>query len=152
MRRREFITLLGGAAAAWPLAARAQQDARVRRVGLLINAVENDRVQEANLSVLRESLGKLGWTEGRNLRMDLRWSAGDPDRLQAQAAELVGLAAEVIVADFGAATRAAHRTTQTILIVYMQGGDPVVTGMVENIARPEGNIRGFSGALPSFAG
>jgi putative ABC transport system substrate-binding protein len=151
MRRRDFITLLGSAAA-WPLAARAQQDTRVRRVGLLVNTVENDRGQQANLGVLRESLAKLGWTEGRNLRMDLRWGAGDPDRLQAHAAELVRLGAEVIVADAGAATRAAHRATQTVPIVYMAGGDPVVIGMVQNIARPEGNITGFSGALPSFAG
>ena len=150
--RRDFITLLGSAAATWPLVARAQQDARLARVGLLINTVENDRGRQANLGVLRESLAKLGWTEGRNLRMDLRWGAGDLGRLQAHAAELVRLAAEVIVADAGAATRAAQRATQTIPIVYMTGGDPVVIGMVQNIARPEGNITGFSGVQPSFAG
>jgi putative tryptophan/tyrosine transport system substrate-binding protein len=95
---------------------------------------------------------RLGWTEGRNLRIDVRWGAGDPDRLQADAAELVSLAVEVIVADAGAATRAAQRITQTIPIVYMAGGDPVVTGLVHNIARPEGNVTGFSGVESSFAG
>jgi hypothetical protein len=81
LQRRSFLTLLGGAAASWPVVARAQQDRRVRRIGLLINTVENDRTQQANLNVLREALAKLGWIEGSNLRADLRWGAGDLDRL-----------------------------------------------------------------------
>jgi putative ABC transport system substrate-binding protein len=149
MRRRQFITLLGGAAAAWPVAARAQQ---TRRIGFLMGTVENDRAQQANLAVMREALAKLGWIEGRNLRIELRWGAGDPERLLAHAMELAGLAPDVIVADTGAATRAAQRATQTIPIVFWAGGDPVITGMVRNLARPEGNTTGFSGVQPSFAG
>jgi putative tryptophan/tyrosine transport system substrate-binding protein len=152
MRRRDFIALLGGTTAAWPLAARGQQDVRVARIGLLINTIESDLSKRANVGVLLENLAKLGWTEGRNLRTDLRWSAGDPDLLQAQAAEIVRLGAEVIVADAGAATRAAQRATRTIPIVYMAGGDPAITGLVHNIARPEGNVTGLSGVEPSFAG
>jgi putative tryptophan/tyrosine transport system substrate-binding protein len=156
MRRREFITLLGGAASSssvsWPLTARAQQPARMRRIGLLINTVENDRIQQANLSILREGLAKLGWIEGRNLRSELRWGAGDLDRLEDRARELVSLTPAVIVTDAGAATRAAQRATQTIPIVYMVGGDPAITGLVRNIARPEGNTTGFSNYEPTFAG
>ena len=152
MRRREFITLLGGASAAWPLAAIAQQDGRVRRIGFLFYTVENDPAQQANLNVLRETLAKLGWIEGRNLLIDLRWGAGDRGRLESHARELVSLAPAVIVADAGAATRAAQRATQTIPIVYLAGGDPVVVGLLKNIARPEGNVTGFKGVQPSLAG
>jgi putative ABC transport system substrate-binding protein len=102
--------------------------------------------------VLRENLAKLGWIEGRNLQIDVRWGAGDLDRLEHHAIESVSLMPEVIVTNAGAATRAAQRATQTIPIVYMAGGDPVITGLVRNIARPEGNTTGFSGVHPSFAG
>jgi putative ABC transport system substrate-binding protein len=121
IHRRSFLTLLGTSAAAWPLAAMAQQDGRVRRIGLLINTVENDRAQQARLGDLREGLAMLGWIEGRNLHSELRWGAGDLDRLRTHASELVTLAPEVIVADAGAAARAAQRATQTIPIVYMAG-------------------------------
>jgi putative ABC transport system substrate-binding protein len=151
MKRREFIAGLGSAAA-WPVVARAQQDGGVRRIGLLINAVENELAQQADLNVLRETLAKLGWIEGRNLGIDLRWGAGDLGRLETQARELVSLAPAVIVADAGAATRAAQRATQTIPIVYLVGGDPVIVGLVRDIARPEGNVTGFYGVQPSLAG
>jgi putative ABC transport system substrate-binding protein len=150
MRRREFIAGLG--AAAWPVVARAQQDGRVRRIGLLINTVENDLAQQADLNLLRETLAKLGWIEGSNLRIDLRWGAGDLGRLETVARELVSLSPAVIVADAGAATRAAQRATQTIPIVYLVGGDPVVVGLVRDISRPEGNVTGFFGVQPSLAG
>jgi putative ABC transport system substrate-binding protein len=149
--RREFMATLGGAAAL-PIAARAQQPDRMRRIGLLINTVENDRPQQSNLRILREALAKLGWTETRNLQLDLRWGAGDVELLDMYARELVGLAPDVIVADAGAATRAAQRATQTIPIVYMAGGDPVVTGLMRDIARPEGNVTGFSSVEVAFAG
>src|SRR5262252_8724487 len=124
MQRRSFLALLGtSAAAAWPVAAGAQQ---VRRIGVLFNGVENDRIQQAMLGELREGLATLGWIEGRNLRIELRWGASDPDRLEAHARELVSLAPVVIVADAGVATRAAQRVTQTIPIVFMGGGDPLI--------------------------
>jgi len=132
--------------------ARAQQAERVRRVGVLIAGTQNDRRRQVDVAALREGLAKLGWIEGRNLRIDLRWGAGDVGLLDTQARELVSLAPAVIVADAGAATRAAQRATQTIPIVYLVGGDPVVVGLVRDIARPEGNVTGFYGVQPSLAG
>jgi putative ABC transport system substrate-binding protein len=152
MRRREFISLLGGAAAAWPLAARAQQDGRVRRVGLLSGGAENDPTWPGNVAALREGLAKLGWIEGRNLRIDFRFSAGEPDRMRAYAAELVSLAPDLIVTNTGAATRTAQQQTTTIPIVFTGGGDPVANDLVRSISRPEGNVTGFSVAEPSIAG
>jgi putative ABC transport system substrate-binding protein len=151
MRRREFITLLGGAVAAWPLAARAQQDGRVRRVGWLIGSAENDQQSPAGSSALREALAKLGWIEGRNLRIDLRFGAGDPATVRAYAAELISLTPDVIFANSGTATSALQQRTQTTPIVFT-GPDPVEAGLVRNIARPEGNITGFSAFEPSIAG
>jgi putative ABC transport system substrate-binding protein len=121
-------------------------------VAWLTSGAENDRVQEVTLRTLRENLAKLGWIEGRNLQIDLRWGAGDHDRLEHHAIELARLMPDVIVTNAGAATRAAQRATQTIPIVYMTGGDAVIAGLVRNIARPEGNTTGFSGVQPSFAG
>ena len=143
IRRREFISLLGGTIA-WPMASLAQQDDRARRIGVLTNGFENDHVQQARWATLREGLAKFGWIDGRNLRIDIRWGAGDPERLAAHATELVTFAPDVIVADAGAATRALQQATQTIPILYLDGGDPAVTGVVRNIARPEGNTTGFS--------
>jgi putative ABC transport system substrate-binding protein len=151
--RRQFITLLGGAAVAWPLAATAQQqDGRVRRVGWLLPGAEHDPVSRTYIAALQETLAKLGWIEGRNLRIDLRFAADDPDRIRAYAAELVGLAPNVMVTSSGAATRAVQQQTQRIPIIFTTAGDPVANGLVLNIARPEGNITGFSVAEPSIAG
>jgi putative ABC transport system substrate-binding protein len=152
MQRREFMTLLGGAAAAWPLAARAQQGGRMRRIGWLVGGAENDLGLRASRAALREALVKFGWIDGRNLRIDLRFGAGDPERIRDQAAELVRLAPDVIVTDSGPPTNAVQQQTQTIPIIFTSGGDPVVTGRVRNIARPEGNITGFSTLEPSIAG
>jgi len=151
LRRREFITLLGGAVMAWPLAVRAQQDGRVRRIGWLIGGAENDLGSQATRAALQEAMAKLGWIEGRNLRIDLRW-ADDPNRMDAHAKELVGLAPDVMVTGSGAATRAVQQQTQTVPIVFTAAGDPVANGLLRNIARPEGNITGFSVAEPSVAG
>jgi putative tryptophan/tyrosine transport system substrate-binding protein len=149
-RRREFIPLLGGAAASWPLAARAQQPERMRRIGVLVGGAENDPT--ATPAALREGLAKLGWIEGRNLRTDVRFAAGDLERIRAYAAELVSLAPDVIVTSAASAARAVQQQTQTIPIVYTAGGDPAANGLVRNIARPEGNMTGFSTAEPSEAG
>jgi putative ABC transport system substrate-binding protein len=152
VRRREFITLLGGAAAAWPLAAKAQQDRRVRRVGVLIGEADSAAAQ-IRLTALREELAKLGWFEGRNLRIDLRVGAGNPDRTRAYAAELVGFAPEIIVVSSGAATTAMLKQTATIPILFIGigglGGDNPV---VMNIARPEGNATGFTNLYSSIGG
>src|SRR5262245_21047315 len=152
MRRREFITLLGGAAAAWPLAARAQQDARMRRIGLLDNAAETDAEPRAERTALREGLARLGWVEGRNLSIDIRFGAGDLNRLRGAAVELVKLGSDVIITNAGPATRAVQQQTQTIPIVFMTAGDAVAGGLLRNIARPEGNTTGFSSSEPSIAG
>jgi putative ABC transport system substrate-binding protein len=150
MRRRDFITLLGGAAAAWPLAASAQ-DERMRRIAILHGAAENDRDQQASLSAFREGLAALGWIEGRNLRTETRFGVGDPDRIRAFAAELVGFAPDVIFAVGGAPTSALEQQTRTIPIIF-RGPDPLGAGLVRNIASPEGNITGFSVFEPAIVG
>jgi putative ABC transport system substrate-binding protein len=148
IRRRDFITLLG-AAAAWP--ARAQQDGLVRRLGMLIAGTQDNQGTQGNLAALREGLAKLGWIEGRNLRVDLRFGVDDPGRIRAAAVELVGLAPDVLVTN-SSTTRAVLDQTRTIPIVIAQGGDPVANGLVQNIARPKGNVTGFMSAEPSIAG
>ncbi len=152
MRRRQFISLLGGAAAAWPLAARAQQGERVRRVGWLDAGNESDPVSQTNRAALGEALTKLGWIDGRNLKVDLRFGAGDANRMRASAAELVALAPDVIVTSGAAATLALQQATQTIPLVFTGGGDAVINGLVQNIARPEGNTTGFSSSESTVGG
>jgi len=152
MRRRDFIRSLGGAAAAWPIAAHAQQGERVRSIGLLGGQPDDDPETRAYLAALREGLAKLGWIEGRNLRIDLRFSSGDPNRMRAYAAELVSLAPEVIVTTSAPATRAAQEQTQTIPIVFTAGNDPVTNGLLQNTARPEGNTTGFTSTVDSLIG
>src|SRR5262249_24208871 len=150
LHRRSFLTLLGASAAAWPLAA--QQGERVRRIGWLIGGAENDLASRSNRAALQEALAKLGWIEGRNLRIDLRFGAGDPDRMSAYALELVGLKPDVMLTDSGAPTRALQQQTQTIPIVFTAGGGAATRGPVRNIARPDGNTTGFSNYEPSIAG
>ena len=152
MRRREFITLLGGAAAAWPLDVRGQQGGRVRRIGILDRGAETDRSIQARQSALREGLAKLGWIEGRNVRFDLRYSADDPDRMRAHADELVRLAPDVIAVLSSAATRVLLQRTRTIPIVFTNVGDPAAGGLLKNIARPEGNATGITSLFESIAG
>jgi putative ABC transport system substrate-binding protein len=152
MRRRDVITLLGGATAAWPLAARAQQGERVRQIGILGGSPDDDPTTRAQLDGLREGLAKLGWIEGRNLRIDLRFTGSDPDRMRAYAAQLVSLGPEVIVTSSAPATRAAQEQTQTIPIVFTAGNDPVTNGLLQNTARPEGNTTGFTSTVDSLIG
>src|SRR5215467_11861792 len=126
MKRRHFITLVAGAAA-WPLAARAQQGERVRRIGWLNARFES--LSQADKAYFQKTLAKLGWIEGRNLRIDLRFAADDPDHIRAFAMELVGLAPDVIVTGAAFVTRAVQQQTQTIPIVFTGGGDPVAIGL-----------------------
>jgi putative ABC transport system substrate-binding protein len=143
IRRREFITLLGGAAA-WPLAARAQPGDRVRRIGVLMSLDENDPEGKRRYSAFTQTLAELGWTDGRNVRMDLRWYGGDNNRSRALAQELVGLQPDIIVPTGTPGTRALQRETQTIPIVIAGVTDPVAQGIVSRLDRPSGNITGFS--------
>ena len=142
LRRREFITLLGGAAA-WPLAARAQQGDRVRRIGVLWPGHENDPVWKPAHSALTQGLAELGWTDGRNVRMDVRWAGDDINRIRALAEELVGLQPDIILTDTTPTTVALQRETRTIPIVLV-ASEPVASGFVERLDRPGGNITGFA--------
>jgi putative ABC transport system substrate-binding protein len=143
MKRRDFITLLGGAAA-WPLAARAQQPERIRRIGFLMALPENDREAQARIAAFRQGLDALGWTEGRNVRIDYRFAVADPPHIQAHVAELVNSAPDVIVGQSTPVTAALKHATRTIPIVIAAVNDPVGQGFVESLARPGGNITGFT--------
>jgi putative ABC transport system substrate-binding protein len=151
MRRRDFITLLGGAAA-WPLAAWAQQGERVRRVGVLMGGAENDPVLKSYLSAFTQALAGLGWTDGRNLRMYVRWPAADIDRMQALAKELVGLQPDVILANTTPDTAALQREARIIPIVFANVSDPVASGFVAGLNKPGGNITGFGRLEASIVG
>jgi putative ABC transport system substrate-binding protein len=142
IRRREFVTLLGGAAA-WPLPARAQQGDRMRRIEVLMGADENDPAYKPRLSAFTQALADLGWTEGRNVRMDLRWGGGDNNRIRALAQELVGLQPDIILTNGTLATVAVQRETRTIPIVFAGLADPVASAIVARLDRPSGNTTGF---------
>src|SRR5262249_37423122 len=142
MKRRAFISLLGGAAAVWPLAARAQQRERMRRVGVLI-AVADDPEGEARLAAFKKGMQDVGWTDGRNMRMEVRFAGGSVAKANELAAELVGLSADVFIANSVPAVNALQQHTRTIPIVFAQVVDPVSAGFVESLARPGGNITGF---------
>src|SRR6516162_3015996 len=151
IKRRKFITLLGGAAA-WPFAARAQQGNRVRRIGVLMSGDENDPVYKARLSMFTQALADLGWTDGRNVRTDLRSGGGDANRMRALARELVGSQPDIIVTDGIPATVALQQETRTIPIVFATVGDPVARGIALRLNQPGGNITGFAGLEPSLGG
>src|SRR2546430_5405469 len=152
LRRRQFITLLGGAAAAWPLAARAQQPERMRRIAMLVGATENDPEAPVSSEAFRQTLNQLGWKEGVSVRIDTRWGAGDPDRMRAYAKELIGTAPDVAVADSTPAALALQRESRTTPIIFIQAGNPVGSGLVANLARPGGNLTGFTNYVPSMGG
>jgi putative ABC transport system substrate-binding protein len=143
MKRREFITLVGDAAA-WPLAASAQQREQVRRIGVLLPAVANDPEYQARLGTFMQALALLGWTDGRNVRIETRWGAGDADGYRQYAAELVALAPDVVVAATSTIVAALQRETRSVPIVFVQVIDPVGTGLVTGLARPGGNTTGFT--------
>ena len=142
MKRREFITLLGGAAAAWPLAARAQQSERMRRIGVLMGSAADDPDGQARLTASYRAEAT-GWTEGRDLRIDTRWGAGDFDLFRRYAAELVALAPDVILASGTAPVTALLQATRVVPIVFAGVTDPVGAGFVDSLARPGGNATGF---------
>src|SRR5260370_4240777 len=143
MRRREFISLLGSLAAGWPLAARAQQPERMRRIGVLMSVEENNPEGKTQLSEVTEGVGERGWTDGRNLRMEVRWGGGDVNRTRTSAKELVALQPDVILAQGTPGTAALQRETRTIPIVFVIVADPVGPGFVAGLPQPGGNITGF---------
>jgi putative tryptophan/tyrosine transport system substrate-binding protein len=144
MRRREFITLLGGAAAAWPLTVHAQQDGRVRLIGVLLPNTADDPQGAVRMASFVQELQRLGWTDGRNVRIETRWGGGDSDRSRKQAAELVALAPDVILVNTSVIVAILQQATQTIPIVFVGVIDPVGGGFVTSLARPGGNTTGFA--------
>jgi putative ABC transport system substrate-binding protein len=151
VKRRAFIAGLGSAAA-WPVVARAQQGDRVRRIGVLVSYDENDSVLMSRLSAFTQALADLGWADGRNVRMDLRWGRGDINRIRVLAREFVSLQPDIILTNGTPETVALQRETRAIPIVFANAGDPVASGIVPRLDRPGGNITGFATYEPSLGG
>jgi putative ABC transport system substrate-binding protein len=151
MHRRGFITILGGAAAAWPLAARAEKNG-VRRVGVIMGFAENDEVWQAYLASFRQGLQELGWTDGRNIRFDYRFTGDSEERMRAMAEEVVGLTPDVILVSTNSVVSATLKATRSIPIVFTWVSDPVGSGFVANLPRPGGNITGFHNFEPAIGG
>jgi putative ABC transport system substrate-binding protein len=151
MKRREFITLLGGVAAAWPVAADAQQGGVPRRIGVLMG-VANNAVGQARAKAFQQELERLGWIDGRNIAIDLRWTGGDSEHLVELATELVRLKADVIVTEGTPPTVAAKQVTSVIPIIFVSAADPLGTGLVSSLARPGGNVTGLSNQNGDLAG
>ena len=149
MRRRDFINIIGGAAATWPVAVRGQQVERTRRIGVFAGLAESDPVLQLLVAAFRGALAKLGWTEGSNLRIEVRWGA---DKVRTFAKELVGLRPDVILSQTTVVTDALARETKTIPIVFVTVGDPVASGFTTSLARPSGNITGFTAFEPTLGG
>jgi putative ABC transport system substrate-binding protein len=141
MKRRDFISLVGGVAAGWPLAARAQP---MRRIGVLMPTAADDPEGQSRLTAFLQALGRLGWTEASNARIDIRWSAGDPDRIRRYAAELIALTPDVVLAPTSPTVAAFQQATRTLPIVFVQVTDPVGAGFVASLARPGGHTTGFT--------
>jgi ABC-type uncharacterized transport system substrate-binding protein len=152
MKRRQFITLLGCATAAWPVAAGAQSPDRIRRVGVLSPFAESDTEAQANLTTFRQAMQKLGWTDDRNFRIDLRWGGADSERIRAHAIELVGHKPDVILVSTSLVLQPLLQQTRSIPIVFAQMSDPVGSGFVASLARPGGNVTGFTVAEFSMFG
>jgi putative tryptophan/tyrosine transport system substrate-binding protein len=151
MRRRDFIAFMAGAAVAWPIAVRGQQRDRIRRIGVLLG-IGNDAEGQIRVAAFKRQMHELGWVEGENVRIDYRWAAGNPDLVQADAAELVGLAPEVIVGTSTPVTAMLRHKTSSIPIVFVVVTDPVGNGFLTNMARPEGNLTGFTNFELSMGG
>jgi putative ABC transport system substrate-binding protein len=151
MRRRDFITLIGGAVAGWPLAARGQSE-RMRRIGVFLPSAASDPESMSRITALLQGLQALGWTDGRNVRIEFRWGAGDAGQYNKMAAELIALAPDVVVALGTLTVGALQRATRTVPIVFVQVSDPVGGGIVESLARPGGNATGFASPEYSTSG
>jgi len=152
MRRRQFLTLLGGAAAGWPLAAGAQERDQFRHVGVLMATTETDADGQSRWNVFRKRVNELGWIEDRNLRFDIRWAGGNVERFREYAAALALAKPDVILADATPSTAALLRETRTVPIVFVRVSDPAGQGFVKNLARPDGNVTGFTNFEPQLAG
>jgi putative tryptophan/tyrosine transport system substrate-binding protein len=152
MRRRAFITLLGGAMAKWPFAAHAQQRERVRRLGVLMYTAESDDEGQSGLAAFREELGKVGWNEGRNIQIDVRWAAADIESMKRFAKELAGLQPDLILTSSTPAAGAMLHQTRTIPVVFVLVADPVGSGYVASLSRPGGNVTGFAPIVGTLGG
>ena len=149
MTRRNFITLLGGAAAAWPLTARAQQE-RMRRIGVLMLYPENDPEGQLRATAFRQGLQKLGWVVGRNVQIDFQWGLGDADWIRSAAAQELRLVPDVILANGTPAAKTMQQTSRTVPVIFIAGSDPVLDGLVLSLAHPGGNLTGFYVFEPSL--
>ena len=152
MRRREFIQLLGGGAAAWPLAARAQQAERMRRIGVVMGYAESDLNGQMQVTAFRQQLQKLGWVEGSNLRIDFRYASDNAARIRALAVELLGLGPDLVVSNSNLVTTILQSEIRTIPLVFVSVSDPIGSGFVTDLARPTGNVTGFANFEPSMGG
>jgi putative tryptophan/tyrosine transport system substrate-binding protein len=152
MRRREFITLVGGAAVSWSITSHAQQSDKKRLIGVLNSYAESDRAGQSEVAAFRGGLAKLGWTEGSNLRIELRWGNADPDRIRMLAKELIDLRPDVILSPTTLVTGALARETRTIPIVFVNVANPIASGFAASLARPGGNITGFTVETPEQGG
>jgi putative ABC transport system substrate-binding protein len=150
LKRREFVGLLGSAAAAWSCTVHAQQPERMRRIGVLMLYPENDSEGQLRATALREGLQKLGWVVGRNVQIDFQWGLGDADWLRSKAAQLLQLAPDVILANGTPAAKTMQQASRTVPVIFIAGSDPVVDGLVPNLAHPGGNLTGFYVFEPSL--
>jgi putative tryptophan/tyrosine transport system substrate-binding protein len=152
MRRREFISLLGGVAAAWPLAAQAQPSGAMPRLGVLAANSEDEVAAQARNAAFRESLDKLGWTDGRNIRIDYRWGAATSDRASTYAEELISLMPNAIIASNSSCAEALRKKTRVIPVVFVNASDPLASGLVDSMTHPNGNLTGFANFVFSMGG
>src|SRR5262249_9026419 len=151
-KRRGFITLLGGATVAWPLAARTQQPERMRRIGVLMILAADDPQGQAHLAAFQQALQQLGWNEGRNVRIDIRRHENDAERARTYAQELIALAPDIFLAEGTVSVTALQHVTRTLPIVFASVGDPVGAGFVDSLSRPGGNVTGFMAYEYGFSG
>src|SRR3989442_10927526 len=151
LKRREFITLFGSAAAAWPFAALAQEAERMRRIGVLMLYPENDPEGQLRATAFRQGLQKLGWVVGRNVQIDFQWGLGDADWIRSAAAQLLRLAPDVILATGTPAAKTMQQASRTVPVIFIAGSDPVLDGLVPSLAHPGGNLTGFYVFEPSLA-
>ena len=152
MTRRDLIALLGSTAVFWPLGARAQQPERVRRIGVLMGQAETDPGNPSRVAAFQQALVKFGWSDDRNVVVDWRWGAGNPDRMRSYAAELIGLVPDVVVAESTPAAAALHQQSPSTPVIFIQVANPVGSGFVASLAHPEGNMTGFTDFEPSMGG